>query len=126
MDARSMVVNCVAYRNGERLRDITIEESADVLAEEGTFIWLGVHDPDEALLRQIQQQFGLHDLAIEDALAAHQRPKLEEYGDTLFMVFRTAQIAHREIQFGETASVSAVHGFATGSAAEIGPPQVNV
>src|SRR3974390_3184381 len=67
MDARSMVVNCIAYRNGERLR------------EEGTFVWLGLHDPDEGLLRETQQEFGLHDLAIEDALTAHQRPKLEEY-----------------------------------------------
>jgi len=102
MDARSMVVNCVAYRNGERLRDITIEEISDVLREEGTFVWLGLHDPDEQLLRQIQQEFGLHELAIEDALAAHQRPKLEEYGDTLFLVLHTAQMADREIRFGET------------------------
>jgi magnesium transporter len=103
MDARSMVVNCVAYRNGERVRDITLEEIGSYLADdERSFVWLGVHDPDEGLLRQIQEVFGLHDLAIEDALAAHQRSKLEEYGETLFLVLHTAQMVEREIRFGET------------------------
>jgi magnesium transporter len=61
-----------------------------------------LHEPDEALLSQLQRHFGLHELAIEDAHVAHQRPKLEVYGDSLFLVLRTAQIIDGKIQFGET------------------------
>jgi magnesium transporter len=63
---------------------------------------VGLHEPSVALLRQIQQELGLHDLAIEDAHRAHQRPKLEEYGDSLFVVLRTAQLVDGKIRFGET------------------------
>jgi len=52
------------------------------IKQPGRFVWIGLHEPDEALLQKIQQTFGLHDLAIEDAHRAHQRPKLEEYGDS--------------------------------------------
>jgi magnesium transporter len=67
-------------------------------------VWIGLHEPDEDLLRRVQAEFGLHDLAIEDAHRAHQRPKLERYGDSLFVVLRTAQIdrEHGRTDFGET------------------------
>ncbi|HQR53380.1 MAG TPA: magnesium/cobalt transporter CorA [Burkholderiales bacterium] len=97
-----MVVNCVAYRDGTRLRDITVEEISDYMAQPGAFVWLGLYEPDEQLMRDVQKEFGLHDLAVEDAWRAHQRPKLEAYGDTLFVVLRTARMEKGELLFGET------------------------
>lgn len=97
-----MVVNSVAYRAGKRLGDVTIEEISEVLQEPDTFVWLGLWQPDEAFMRRVQEEFGLHDLAIEDALTAHQRPKIESYGDSLFIVVKTAQLVDGEVQYGET------------------------
>lgn len=96
------IVNCVAYRGGKRLSDVGIDEIAGVTAEPGTFVWLGLHEPDLPLLRKVQRAFGLHDLAVEDALDAHQRPKLETYGDSLFVVLNTAQLVEDEVAVGET------------------------
>jgi magnesium transporter len=98
-----MVVNCVAYNSrGDRLPDITVEQISDALAVPGNFVWVGVHEPSEALLDQLQEEFSLHDLAIEDAHKAHQRPKIEVYGDSLFIVVNTAQFVQGKIEFGET------------------------
>jgi magnesium transporter len=101
----NMIVNCAAYENGCRVRNIPIEEISEVLKVPSQFVWVGLHEPDEPLLRQIQEEFGLHDLAVEDALRAHQRPKLEEYGDGLFVVLRTARLEEGgdgHIALGET------------------------
>jgi magnesium transporter len=65
-------------------------------------MWIGLHEPTEEILRKVQKAFGLHDLAVEDALRAHQRPKLEVYGEALFLVMRTAQMEAGRIVFGET------------------------
>ena len=97
-----MVVNCVAYRHGERIGDIAVDQISEVLAQDGTFVWVGLHEADASLLRQIQSEFGLHELAVEDALSAHQRPKLEEYGDSLFVVLQTAQWWDDSMHLGET------------------------
>lgn len=98
-----MVVNCIAYRNdGTRIGEVTIDAISEVLAEPDTFVWVGLYEPDETLLGKIQDEFGLHDLAIEDAHAAHQRTKLETYGDSLFLVVQTAQLVEGELAFGET------------------------
>jgi magnesium transporter len=100
----SGVVNCAAYTGGRRVADVEVKDIGEVLKQTDRFIWIGLHEPKEDLLRQVQQQFGLHDLAIEDAHRAHQRPKLERYGESLFVVLRTAQM-NREpgrIDFGET------------------------
>jgi magnesium transporter len=98
-----MVVNCIAYRkNGQRIGDVTIDAISDVLAEPDTFVWVGLYEPDETLLEKIQGEFGLHDLAIEDAHAAHQRTKIETYGDSLFLVVQTAQLIESHLAFGET------------------------
>lgn len=98
-----MVVNCIAYRkNGQRIGDVTIDAISDVLAEPDTFVWVGLYEPDEPLLEKIQGEFGLHDLAIEDAHAAHQRTKIETYGDSLFLVVQTAQLVDGHLAFGET------------------------
>jgi magnesium transporter len=100
---RQMVVNCVAYdRDGRRLPEITLDEISDVLEQPDTFVWVGLHEPDEALLCKLQEEFNLHDLAVEDAHHAHQRPKIEAYGDSLFIVVQTAQEVDCQIVFGET------------------------
>lgn len=101
----TMVVNCVAYAGGARVGEVPVEEISEVIRIPGQFVWIGLHEPNEALLRQVQEEFGLHELAIEDALRAHQRPKLEEYGDGLFVVLRTARLddgAGESIALGET------------------------
>jgi magnesium transporter len=98
------VVNCVAYGPDGSRRDITLDEISDALAgEDGGFVWVGLYEPADALLDKLQEEFGLHDLAVEDAQHAHQRPKIEAYGDSLFVVAHTAQaIAGGRIEFGET------------------------
>jgi magnesium transporter len=100
----SMVVNCAAYAGGRRVTDVSIEEIGQALKQDDRFVWIGLHEPDADLLGQVQLAFGLHDLAIEDAHRAHQRPKLERYDDSLFVVLRTAQMNRdqRRIDFGET------------------------
>jgi magnesium transporter len=98
-----MVVNCAAYdREGRRLPDLTLDRISDVLAEPDTFVWVGVHEPDEVLLEKLQEEFDLHDLAVEDAHKAHQRPKIEAYGDSLFIAVHTAQQVKCNLAFGET------------------------
>ena len=101
--ATPMVVNLVAYDSrGQRLPPITLDQISDVLTRPDTFVWMGLHEPDEALLEKLQEEFGLHDLAIEDAHRAHQRPKIDVYGESLFIVLRTAQEVNRHCEFGET------------------------
>ncbi len=101
--ASGMVINCVAYqRDGKRIGDITIDAISDVLEQPDTFVWVGLHEPDEPLLEKLQEEFDLHDLAIEDAHHAHQRTKIEAYGDSLFIVVQTAQLVAGQLAFGET------------------------
>ena len=118
------VVNCAAYdRNGAR-REISLDAISDVLGvDDGTFVWVGLYEPSEALLDTVQAEFGLHDLAVEDAHNAHQRPKIEAYGNSLFIAIQTAQLSDGHIQFGETHLfvgprylVSVRHGASTGYA----------
>jgi magnesium transporter len=96
------IVNSVAYRSGARIGEVEIEAISDVIQEPGAFVWLGLHEPPLPLLRKIQEEFGLHDLSIEDAQTGHQRPKIEEYGDSLFIVLHTAQWWNNEVEVGET------------------------
>lgn len=101
--ADAMVVNCVAYdASGKRLPEITLDQISDVLEQPDTFVWVGLHEPDEPLLEKLQEEFSLHDLAVEDAHHAHQRPKIEVYGDSLFIVLHTAQEVNCKLEFGET------------------------
>ena len=97
------VVNCAAYdRTGKRL-DVSLDAISDVLAvDDGSFVWVGLYEPEEGLLDKLQEEFGLHDLAIEDAQHAHQRPKLEAFGNTLFVAVHTAQQVDDHVRFGET------------------------
>jgi magnesium transporter len=98
------VVACAAYAGGCRVADVAIEDISEVLTQHDRFVWIGLYEPDEPLLKEVQAEFGLHDLAIEDAHLAHQRPKLERYGDSLFIALRTAQPDREQgrIAFGET------------------------
>lgn len=100
----SAVVNCIAYADGRRDKNLEIEAIGEALKQPDRFIWIGLHEPSEELLRQVQKEFSLHDLAIEDAHRAHQRPKIETYGDSLFIVLRTAQMSNQKprIELGET------------------------
>jgi magnesium transporter len=103
LPASAPVIDCAAYADGRRVADVTIDQLQGALARPGQFVWLGLYEPDPALLRRVQGQLGLHDLAIEDAVNAHQRPKLEVYDQSVFVVLRTAQRgATGRIEFGET------------------------
>jgi magnesium transporter len=98
------VIDAAAYSGGVRVADLRLDQIRDALTRNDQFVWIGLYEPDQALLRQVQQQCRLHDLAIEDAYNAHQRPKLEQYEDSLFVVLRTAQMVRspRHLEFGET------------------------
>jgi magnesium transporter len=96
------VVASAVYAEGRRVAEVPIAEVGEWSRRPGHVVWIGLHEPGLALLRQLQAEFGLHDLAIEDALKAHQRPKLEQYGEALFVVARTAQMLDGRIAFGET------------------------
>jgi magnesium transporter len=91
----SMVMKCVAYQNGVTIGDVTLETISEVLQQDHSFLWLGLREADCDLLQRIQHKFELHDLAIEDACAAHQRPKIERYGDSLFIVLHTLKKSDR-------------------------------
>lgn len=97
------VVNCVHYGLDGQRRDIGLDAISDVLAvDDGSFVWVGLYEPDDGLLDKLQEEFGLHDLAVEDAQHAHQRPKVEPYGDSLFLAVNTAQVVDEHIRYGET------------------------
>jgi magnesium transporter len=98
----STIVSSAAYRNGKRLEEFSIDAISEILKLPEVFVWIGVYEPDDALLSKVQEEFGLHELAMEDARYAHQRPKLETYGDSLFIVTKTATLVGHEIVFGET------------------------
>jgi magnesium transporter len=95
------VIACALYKDSVR-RNIAIEESGAAASVGDGLVWIGLHEPDEALICQIQAQFGLHELLIEDVHQAHQRPKLDTYGDVVFLAVRTAQLLGGTIAFGET------------------------
>ncbi|XXN66678.1 magnesium/cobalt transporter CorA (plasmid) [Enterobacter ludwigii] len=98
-----MVINCVAYRHGKREEHVDIADISEVLKEEKSFVWMGLYQPEPAFMQTLQQEFSLHELAIEDALVAHQRPKIEQYGDSVFIVVKTAHMDDlQRITFGET------------------------
>ena len=99
----AMIVNCVAYANGQKLPNLTLENVPALLHDPAdAFVWLGLREPDEELMARIQELFGLHELAAEDAHRAHQRPKVERYGEGLFVALRTAQLRDGQVDFGET------------------------
>jgi len=98
----TMVVGCAAYEGGCKIADLDIDHLDAFETGKGRFVWIGLHEPSQELMQKVQKRFGLHELAIEDALRAHQRPKLDVYGESLFMVLQTAQRVEHSTQFGET------------------------
>src|SRR5262245_1643287 len=99
-----MIVNCAVYSEGCKVADIPLDQAGEWAARSDHFVWIGLFEPSEEEMRLVQAELGLHDLAVEDAHRAHQRPKLEEYGDGLFVVLRTARWndEKRVVDRGET------------------------
>jgi magnesium transporter len=96
-----MLINCAAYQDGRKLSDIRTEDIRDYLGRPGCFIWVALKDSTPEELAEMQQAFGLHELAVEDASHGHQRPKLEEYGESLYAVVHTVETAGDELKVGE-------------------------
>ena len=97
------VINCAVYDRQGKRQDVSLDAISDVLSvDDGSFVWVGLYEPEEDLLDKLQEEFGLHDLAVEDAQHAHQRPKIEAYGNSLFVAVHTAQVIDDRIRFGET------------------------
>ncbi|PIJ50332.1 magnesium and cobalt transport protein CorA [Erwinia sp. OLTSP20] len=98
-----MIVNSIAYRQGHEPQRVEVEKISEVIKQPDTFIWLGLLEPDPDFMSTIKQEFNLHELAIEDALTAHQRPKIERYKNSLFIVLKTAHLNENgEVCYGET------------------------
>ena len=99
-----MIVDCAAYEGGRRREgELSMERAGEAAREAGAFVWLGVVEPSEEEIGTIAAEFGLHELAQEDAVRAHQRPKVEEYDETLHVVVKTARYVDSEemIEVGE-------------------------
>jgi len=98
-----MLVNCVVYQQGQKLADIPIADISDWLAKPDCFIWVALRDALPAELAQMQEEFDLHPLAVEDASRGHQRPKIEEYGDIVFVVMHLLEMQQDDVSVGEVA-----------------------
>lgn len=101
----SGIVNCVSYRRstGQRVAALPLDQVNEVLeSDKDLFVWIGLHEPTLATMQQVQHEFGLHELAVEDAMRNHQRAKVESYDQSLFVVARTAQLDGSDIVFGAT------------------------
>lgn len=96
-----VLVNCVAYQDGAKLADLPTEAISDYLQLPGCFVWVALHDAGPADLGLMQEEFGLHELAVEDALQGHQRPKIEEYGKSLFVVMKMVELVDGVLNVGE-------------------------
>ena len=96
-----MLINCAAYQDGRKLADIGRHEVRTYLSRPNCFVWVALSDADEAELRAMQEEFDLHGLAVEDAHHGHQRPKIEEYGDSVFAVVHTVDYDNGELRIGE-------------------------
>jgi len=86
-----MLVNCVAYENGRKLGDIPVEDISEYVKRPDCFVWVALFEPSSAELDKMAEEFSLHPLAVEDARKGHQRPKIEEYQDSLFAVVHTVE-----------------------------------
>src|ERR671912_2776499 len=98
-----MIVNCVAYNRGQKLSDIPLADVRAHLARKDCFVWVALKDPEPAELATLQEEFNLHELAIEDAKKGHQRPKIEEYGSSLFVVMHLIEPVGPDLVTGEVA-----------------------
>jgi magnesium transporter len=102
-----MIIDCAHYKDGARQHEeaLTPEQAAEIArgAGSGEFVWIGLHEPQPGDVKRLQELFNLHELAVEDAQVAHQRPKIEDYEDAYFIVLRTAHYheEQEEVHFGE-------------------------
>ncbi|WP_066699216.1 magnesium and cobalt transport protein CorA [Sphingobium amiense] len=97
------VIAAYLYRNGQRVRPVAIDERVACAQDKSEFIWIGVADPSPGEMKTLARTYNLHPLAVEDAINANQLPKVDVYGDQLFVVARTAHIEDDGIHYGETA-----------------------
>ncbi len=96
-----MIVDCAVYEAGER-SEVSLKAAHEAYGRDGAFVWIGLHEPTPEEFEAVRSEFDLHELAVEDAIKAHQRPKLERYGDVTFLVLKTARyVEPDEIEFGE-------------------------
>jgi len=96
-----MLINCVAYEEGTKLGDVTVEDISEFIKRSNCFVWVALKDAEPDELLQMSEEFGLHELAAEDATNGNQRPKIEEYGDSLFAVVQTIELIDGELSVGE-------------------------
>ena len=96
-----MLINCAAYQEGHKLSDIPKEDISEYLKRPGCFVWVALKDPSSAELDEMREEFSLHELAVDDARSGHQRPKIEEYGDSLFAVLKAVEPHEDELRLGE-------------------------
>jgi len=96
-----MLINCSAYQDGRKLGDIPRDQIHEYLRKPGCFVWVAIKEPTPEELKELQREFGLHELAVEDAQHGHQRPKIEEYGDSLFVVLHMIEPGGEDLHVGE-------------------------
>ena len=97
------VVAAYVYRNGHRVRSVSIDEKVDCAQDRSEFVWIGIADPTHEEMQSLQRCYDLHPLAVEDAIQADQLPKVDVFDDQLFVVARTARLVGETIEYGETA-----------------------
>lgn len=97
------VVAAYLYRDGKRVREVSIDAKVDCPSDRSEFVWIGICDPSAEEMQTLKEQYALHPLAVEDAVNAKQLPKVDIYGDQLFVVARTANLVGDQIDYGETA-----------------------
>jgi len=98
-----MLINCVAYQEGRRLADVEPAQIRQYVSRPECFVWVALFEPTPDELSVMQREFDLHELAVEDTYDGHQRPKIEEYGDSLFCVLQTVELAGEDLTIGEVA-----------------------
>ena len=118
-----MIVECAVYEEGRRRPgSVELEDACRAGQEPGAFVWIDLYEPPVDEFDAVQREFSLHPLAVEDALEAHERPKLERYGDTVFLVLKTVdyddaaeavRIGETMIFVGESFVITVRHGAAT-------------
>jgi magnesium transporter len=99
-----MIIDCAVYQDGKRRPgEVALHEAYEAGSADNAFVWIGLYEPDEAEFDSVRREFNLHELAVEDAINAHERPKLEVYDDTLFVVLKTARYVDTDdtVEFGE-------------------------
>jgi magnesium transporter len=96
-----MLINCAVYQDGKKIGDIAPEDISKYVSRPEYFVWVAMKDPGPGELTVMQREFDLHELAVEDARHGHQRPKIDEYGDSVFAVLHNIAIAGEELKVGE-------------------------